>query len=1074
MLERTAGCLESGSLRCLLPASRKSLKSRRTLHSGFWKHAAGDLELSSPLWAALVRSADSVAQEAEATEQRSSTGNGGMFLDFLYPVGTINLFRHYSGWGVDRQDPRWASNRLAKLGQRLYTSSATASSLPDHDAYLTGEEGETETVSEDHEADILRGKMGLTRPTDYEEAWRQYLLLGEADRIRVRKQLIVYYSTSNRVLDAERTIDLFEGIEVEERDAPTYQKTIRSYLRLRNLHDATLLYRTSLETLKVPAGADELLVHLVSLSAWSTACEIWSDVQQLSQEQPKSNYNIYTLVEKLPNFGELVCNLADHVNKQTPRIGAGQEFFRKVYFNKILKKFEVEDPLFRFATTMVKMALLREDSFKSARFSELLDHLINWRCMTSEMFRRIFKMLVSLDEKKLLIQCYGKLRSGRAITFHHDILHWMLKTFFQIHNNQGVQWVLDDFFRCHEKPSPLAYKVCLRQFAAQGDATTVHTLFDQYISYYVSKDNPLRDPNYLSSILQVHAKRGEINEVIKAFNAISDTYGLKPTILSWNILISAHCKVHNIDQAFTCFETLLESPDIDPDDYSIGTLMGICVTRGDLESAVQLYRLAEDLQIEKSAAMVDCLVHAYVQDDRFQEAEKICVDAAGMNLKGSRTRMWNYLIVGYALHRDLPNAHRIVQLMSSFAIEPDEFTYTALMHVLCVLRQPNECVRIIEEVLPGAGYKVNAFQYAVIMGGYVATKEYWRVFQLNRNLIRHNVRRTANTNSMLLRAQVARDARIERNGTEPQQYKRALEMFLDIAQSMDPRDRSDPAKKLTKRSPLDIAYPTSMYSYIMYVLALNNDTESVKELFQSYKNALPKNRRETLPISILSSLLLVKWRERDMNGVEETWKLVLAIAKEQGSPLRPRGSYWKNDPTNDVSTRPKILYTRQLELSKCLSWYLESLAHQGLVDKMIISVRDFISDGFVLDMRNWNDYCRLLAGKGRPKLAFAVCEKEIMPNWTGWALNRRGTPTPNRLPIEIRHLRKNPRHIRPISNTLIILARSYMDIEAAAAESKAYQWLLDDIQRLHPRTMNAIKTMRRYDDYQERQILERF
>ncbi|TVY92493.1 putative pentatricopeptide repeat-containing protein [Lachnellula willkommii] len=1061
MLERTAGCLESGSLRGLLPASRKSLKSRRTLHSGFWNHAAGDLELSSPLWAALVQSADSVAHEAEAAEQKSSPNNGGMFLDFLYPVGTMNPFRHYSGWVVDRQDPRWANNGLAKLGQRLYTSSATDPPLPEHDANSTGEGRETETVSEDYESDILRGKMGLTRPTDYEEAWRQYLLLGEADRLRVRKQLIEYYSTSNRVLDAERTIDLFEGIEAEQRDAPTYQKAIRSYLRLHNLHDATLLYRTSLENLKVPAGADELLVHMFALKHWYEACGIWSDVQKLNQEQPEFNYNIYTLVEKLPNFEELVCELAVYVNKTVPRNIGTKEC------SAYLEVFNAVPPLFSFTTTMVQMALFREESFQSARFFKLLDHLINWRCMTSEMFHRIYKMLVSLNQQKLLIHCYEKVRSKTVINFRHHVLHAILGSFCLSHNNEGMQWILDDFSRCHRKPSKLAYKMCLKEFAAQGDATTVHTLFDQYIAHYVSKDNPLRDPDYLSSILQVHAKRGEIDEVIKAFNEISDTYGLKPTIISWNILISAHCKVHNIDKAFNCFELLLESPDIDPDDYTIGTLMGACVTRGDFESAVSLYQFAEDLQIKKSAAMVDCLVLAYVHDDRFQEAEQLCVEAAGMHVEGVRTRMWNYLIVGYARKRDLVNGNRILQLMSSFAVEPDEFTYGALMQALCMVKQPNECVRIIQKVLPAAGYKATAFHFAIIMGGYIATKDYRRVFQLHEELRWHNIRMTASTKAMMLRAEVRSDEVSEQG--ETQQYQRAVATFLNIVGYMNPQDISDPARKLMPRVPLDIVYPTSMYSYIMWVLAQSNDTESVKELFESYKNALPENRRETLPLPILSAMLLVKWQERDVNGVEESWKLVLAVAKEQGSPLRPSGSYWGNvDPT----TPPKVLYTHQIEIAKCLSWYLESLAYQGLVDKMIITVDDFIRDGFVLDMRNWNTYTRLLATKKRPKLAFEVCEQYLMPNWTGWASVRRQLDIRRRLPLEIRVLRKNPRYIRPITTTLLILARSYIDIEAAAAESQAYKWLLGDLERLYPRTVNAIKTMRRSNNEQERELLQ--
>src|ERR1700709_1672988 len=116
MLERTAGCLESGSLRRLIPGSRKSLKSHRSLHSGFWIHGAADIELT-PLWAAL-RNSDPADQRHDTQQQNIPKGGGGVLLDFLYPAGTINFLQHYAGWGVDRPDGRRGKVGLGRLGHR--------------------------------------------------------------------------------------------------------------------------------------------------------------------------------------------------------------------------------------------------------------------------------------------------------------------------------------------------------------------------------------------------------------------------------------------------------------------------------------------------------------------------------------------------------------------------------------------------------------------------------------------------------------------------------------------------------------------------------------------------------------------------------------------------------------------------------------------------------------------------------------------------------------------------------------------------------------------------------------------
>jgi pentatricopeptide repeat-containing protein PET309 len=1005
-----------------------------------------------------------------------------MFLDFLYPAGTINFLRQFSGWGVDRQDARWARSGFAKLGQRLYTSSAKDPPIAVQ-AKTPPDEGAGTLVDAENDVDILRDKMGLTRPNDYEEAWRQYLLLEDSDQNRVRRQLIAYYSTSNRVLDAERTIDLFEGVKPEERDAATYQRTIRAYLRLRNLQDATLLYKTSLETLENPAGSAELLAYLFNQSSWSRAYGIWLGVEQLKQKHPIGDYDIYRDVQQLPNFGDLVCDLAEHADKMiAENIGEDKRPEKTVEGEMTMESEMTVEPdvtdhppeIFAFTATLVRMALLQQRSFNKPRFEKLLGLYQKWRLLNRTVIGSITNRLMALNELELLIKFYEKVRSETWTKFNKPTLESLLGIFCRSHDARGMHWVLDDFSRCYGKPPRGALKLCMREFANFGDARTVHTLFDQYIQHHVSKDQPLTDPDILAPILQVHSKRGELAKVIKTFNEISKTYNLEPTILSWNILIGAYGRVHEFDEAFACFSQLLESPNLKPDDYTIGTLMGMSTDRGDLESVIGLYQVADDLRITKSAAMIDCLVLAHVQDDRLPEAERICVEAVEMDLTGTRTRMWNYLIVGYALRRDLKSANRILQQMSSFDVSYDEFTYGALMQALAMVRQPSQAVKIMEEVLPTAGYKVNSFHYAIAMGGFVGIREFWMVFKLHRQFTQLDIGKAGDHDPLLLRARYLKDMEIfGRTGNEAERFQRSMEMFLEVVSSHDPQDISNTARKGMGDAPLDIAHPTSMYSFIIYILAQNHDLETAKQLLDRYQSAVPAKHKES-NVKMISAMTLTKFQARDYDGVEECWNLALATVKEQGKPLAPRD---KNGPINTLPSRrkaAKILYKHQIDLALTLSWHLKSLASRGEVDRMIITVNNYLKDGFAMDMRNWNTYIQLLCMKSRPKLAFEVCEKHLMRNWPGWSQLRRRQPVRNRLPVEIRAKRKNPRWYRPISRSLIFLARSYLDIEAMAAESKAYQYMLEDLGRLCPKTVHAIRTMERSGDEQERDILGRY
>ncbi len=99
MLERATACLKSGAFREPLRCAQGVQRSKRLLHSTFWSHGAGDLDL--PHWVAAtgVMPPDLPFQDGD---KRGSGGNKGrktvpdvnpaterMFLDFLLPPQTI-------------------------------------------------------------------------------------------------------------------------------------------------------------------------------------------------------------------------------------------------------------------------------------------------------------------------------------------------------------------------------------------------------------------------------------------------------------------------------------------------------------------------------------------------------------------------------------------------------------------------------------------------------------------------------------------------------------------------------------------------------------------------------------------------------------------------------------------------------------------------------------------------------------------------------------------------------------------------------------------------------------------------
>ena len=131
MLERASSCLESGG-RQLLQGTKRSVRSRRMLHSAFWHHGAGDISL--PIWwASVIPSTPGRATEhgepSHCGEKLCTDGiyNGqnDLLLDFLYPAKTMALIKRISSCGWEA----WHSRRrrqFARNNVRQYSSRSSS------------------------------------------------------------------------------------------------------------------------------------------------------------------------------------------------------------------------------------------------------------------------------------------------------------------------------------------------------------------------------------------------------------------------------------------------------------------------------------------------------------------------------------------------------------------------------------------------------------------------------------------------------------------------------------------------------------------------------------------------------------------------------------------------------------------------------------------------------------------------------------------------------------------------------------------------------------------------------------
>jgi len=1044
MLERTAGCLESGSLRRLVPISRKSVKSRRSLHSSFWNNGAVDIELS-PLWAALIRGPQ---QADECDDSKASNATGGFLLDFLYPTGTINILRQCSGWGLDRHEVRHTRAGLGKLGQRLYTSSAKD--------YFEGnaEVQVQQSVKAQAQVKALRGYMDRSEDGDYSDAWAQYLRLDEADQKRLRRETFRFFSNSERVIDAERSLEIFQQIGLDERDAEDCGWAIRSYLRLRNLTDALNLYKYAHDNFETFVGINSLVEYMINNDSWDQTFNLLEEVSSFGSHLARQRVidDIHEAIRKLPTLPERTLGLVDFVDGRIRYSTTSEDCTRN---------------LIARGTKIVAMALCHQN-IDQATFTKLISTLRSWKSDTPQIYDDAIGQLLISKKTKFAVQVYRQNRGDINAKFTHTTLHLLLQIFCNFQSVLGMRQILEDFTKLWIKPTKLALQMCMAAFANMSDSQTVHSLFEvlrRPLGGNMLNPAPVTVVD-LTPVLQVHARRGELEEVVKLFGRMQEDYGVVPNMYCWNILLTAQSKAHDFDGAFATFQSILDSKNLRPDQYTFAAIMRACVTIGDLELTIELYRLADSLKIRKSTYMVDCLVYGYIQNEDLAQAEKVCKEALKISLDGSRTQMWNGLLTAYALRRETANINRILDVMSEAKIELDASSYSILMMTLCIVKQPDRAYVILKRVMKNAGVRPTNFHYAIVMGGYIQNGEINKVFEVQNRMRRRGVPDSASTILQKMKATHIQDQTTHPYATPGEQLQRAYQIFQEVTSSMDPQDITATQQKLLHDLPPAVAYPTMFYSYILYVLAQDKQHETVEALYQKFKDMLPDS---TPPVPILSAIMHSRSRVGDFKGVDDIWQLALSHARTIGK--RSKAIVASLAPSELDSQETKVYPKYQLYLTTVLTQYMISLQSQGRINDLQAAVETLLEEGFLLDNRTWNYYIQILAQSHQYKQAFDLCEKVFMPRWHGWQRIRHRLPERNRLPIELRHLKKLSKYYYAKYHTVIYLTKAYLEVEEAAIGSKPMRDLQIYIESDCQRTVNVIRTMMRQGDDLERAVL---
>ncbi|PWY95517.1 translation regulator [Aspergillus sclerotioniger CBS 115572] len=1020
MLERAAGCLENAGRRFFRDPNG-AIRGRSSIYSTIGQYATTGAELLVLLQPPQRSASNNL--NASSTTGRAATDPRPPVLEFLYPPRTQEFIASCLLHSPKRLVSRRRKKAVPGL-PRNYSSEATSLDR--------GTETESQFFDDSNEVitdedrvlarDELQALLDEDEFQDYDKTWGLYSKAGHP--LDLNSALLAGFSGSDREVDCRRAKRLLSSIPLEARSPEDFMHLAKSYLTTGNFLDANELCREAISYGRGLSCWAFSFAHVINNKQWDWVLDIWDSRPSCEENDLWRSVASWLIASSIQK--PLVA-LADYIEVQSD-----------------------DSPVRNVAR------FLLDNVFSSPEFAEatptetlliLLQKFNNLDLVSARNYLNLIKILQASEHRFTFVRSIVIYRNFRWQMEEEippaKLLGQLLRRLASFEITTGISYFLDELTRFHDKPSVDAYKQALIAFSRAGDVTNVHHVFERLVSDH---GNP-RSRRLLTPLLYVYARIGDVQETARQFRRISEEFGLQPDTVCWNILLTAYSKAGNLTGTFTTFKRMLDEG-IETNPHTFGIMMGLCANRGDVSHVRDLLDLAQQHKVQITAPLIDTVVEAYCNNQEWDMAENVAETCLGLDVRGSRVRMWNILLWNYAFRMDLEGISRVRSRMDAAGLQPDDMTYAALMLSLVLIGQTDSARRILRTLHRGRRVYATEFHYAVILYGYLKDRNRDMVHIVFREIKDRFNQPGLGSRLLVLRSQIQRDLQLVAHGGRAGDN---ASLRLENSEKFLAEVLADyHTTKLATKYPLlgsgrmsaRKAFPAVYYEYIISAYGMKGAYKSARKLFDEYIASQPprdpENDHDIAPLRLLSALMLAHLKADQYHKVEECWNLVFPRALKIASPSSPDIDEWLSSQLNQVKPplpshaelvvnvdtevefpekkKLSILPAYRFMLSRPLSLYMRSLAYGNEVWKISKVIAKYVGAGFAMTTFNWSTFVQMLASSDRLSdqiEAFSVFEERFMPNFPGWNNLRRGYGLrPPEVPATIDAM-EDPRRAKP-------------------------------------------------------------
>ncbi|KAG5925641.1 hypothetical protein E4U53_003263 [Claviceps sorghi] len=1074
MLERTAASLESCSFQRVLSKPAASSKRYRNLHTGFWQHGASAIELSTTSWPPVRRGRE--VAERDASNQAGSPPQTGLLssaflLDFLYPSGTYALLRRlYPALPRSRD----GATSVAAARSRNFAShtaaadvhSSARSSLDGATAVRRGHShqdaqyapGSDERATRDHEGPDPRPDEssalesgwsdaaayeqhsrpgrdahgnGLTdllaRPKDalYHDVWDAYTRSEPQQKQHLRSAVVVYLSTSRSMVDVSRALSLLRQIPDQSWDDEIQAAGILLHLRAGVMTAALDIFNAGLQSRDSGAGLQYLLEDALTKKEWTVVLKAW--LENFSTRQKETS------------------TVPEHTRAQLPTMSAAIPDLAGLYFT-----FE------RYLETEAAESVKAINLYKDTRLG--LEALRRW--LAEQVLRqpclpkRAKHVLLIWNDPMLYQQYLGRMlrrwregfetRAGLAllsdIYFNYRKLDGVktpvpiLRKMFDLYypsDPAGLAEVYRDWHQSWGDLDRWGYEKYMKFYSTCGDVGAVKDLWARYTTQF---PDVVKQPLGFRSTLNAFAQIGDVAGAEREFSTMTEAYGVKPDIDSWNTLLKCYSKVDDQSRAFQCFEEIRQADR--PDAFTYAQVMAMAAKRGDLPTVLRYFEESQRDRIPISREMALSLVLAYCHNGRLADAEKICAEFSERH--ATSTVVWNQLLYFNGQRGNLNKCYDLLKTMMRYGVEWDHQTHEFLLRAMVHTDQVQLAYQLLQTARDDGAFPVGPEHFAVVMSGAVRTGQLSLAETILSEMRSAGFEVPLRAQVSLMQAAVRRAPSAERTRRLADDVVNHVLGMLASAGTAGTAGKKKAASGWTAPSGLlQVKRRTAEVGRTVMLLVEQRNYAAVEKLVSAYVKAFPDQadgEGKLLPPDIASALMLGYLRDGKLDGVHKLWKQTFAGVVASSTMASGGGIY----------------PAHQHDLARPLDVVIEALGEARDGAGLLRTVEQLLGGGFRLSRTNWNLAIRHLADLGHWERAMEWCEQMLMPNWPGW--------TPRAPSVQERRGTKSGRVLVASKSTVFSLQKEWLRLRKLAAWSGGVSSKLKDIEERHPKLHHAFIT----------------